>query len=127
MTGRDAPIIETDRLRMRPQALQDFAFFEAIWADPAVNEFIGGKPRPREEVWMKFLRNAGFWSMLGYGCWAVEEKDGALVGEAGFGEFKRNMPPLIESTPEAGWVFSPTAFGKAVRYGNCGPDCSVGG
>ena len=61
---------------------------------------------------MKFLRNAGFWAMLGYGYWAVEEKDGALVGEAGLGEFKRDMTPLIESTPEAGWVFAVDAQGK---------------
>lgn len=111
MTSHTAPIIETDRLRLRPQSLDDFAFYEAMWADPTVTKFIG-EPRAREEVWTKYLRNAGFWAMLGYGFWAVEEKDGVLVGEAGIGEFKRNMTPLIESVPEAGWVFTADAHGK---------------
>ena len=111
MTAGTAPIIETERLRLRPQSLQDFAFFEAMWADSLVTKFVGGA-RAREEVWTKFLRNAGFWALLGYGFWAVEEKGGELLGEVGLGEFKRNVVPLVEGNPEAGWVFDVNAQGK---------------
>ena len=112
MTAASAPTLETDRLRLRAQALGDFEFYAQMWADPAVTMFIGGRPRPREEVWMKFLRNAGSWTMLGFGYWAVEEKtSGGLLGEAGIGEFEREMTPSIAGTPEAGWVFAQHAHG----------------
>ncbi len=108
-----APILETQRLRLRGRGLDDFAFINAMWADPEVTKFIGGKPRPEEENWTKFLRMIGHWPVMGFGYWLVEEKDsGALVGEVGFGEFKREMTPSIKGEPELGYAFAAIAHGK---------------
>ncbi|RVA11109.1 N-acetyltransferase, partial [Mesorhizobium sp. M7D.F.Ca.US.004.03.1.1] len=68
-----APVIGTKRTILRAHQLGDFEAYAAMWTDPVVTRFIGGKPRTREESWMRFLRHAGLWSLLGYGFWAIEE------------------------------------------------------
>jgi len=113
MIDLKVPVIETARLRLRGRTMEDFPFFLAMWADPAVTRFIGGKPRGEEKTWTNYLRMLGHWAIMGYGYWAVEEKDsGALIGEVGFGDFKRDMIPSIKGEPEIGWVLAASAHGK---------------
>lgn len=107
------PVVETERLRMRGRSLDDFPFFVDLWRDEKVTRYIGGAPRPREDTWAKFLRTIGHWNLLGFSYWAVEEKaTGALIGEVGFGEFKREIDPRIEGAPEVGWIIAPAYHGK---------------
>ena len=110
-----APAIETERTILRAHRLDEFEAYAAMWADPAVTRFIGGKARTREESWIRFLRHPGMWSMIGYGFWAIEEKSsGRFIGEAGFHDLKRDLVPSIEGTPEAGWGLIPSAHGKGI-------------
>jgi RimJ/RimL family protein N-acetyltransferase len=105
------PAIETERLRLRGHELGDFEACAAMWADPAVVRFIGGKPSSREESWARFLRYAGLWGHLGYGYWAIEERaSGRLAGEGGFADFKREIQPALNA-PEQGWALAPWAQG----------------
>ena len=114
-TEAGVPILETARAVLRPHRLDDFETYAAMWAEPAVTRFIGGKPRTREESWMRFLRHAGLWSLVGYGFWAIEEKaTGRFIGEAGFHDLKRDIEPSIEGVPEAGWALAPEAHGKGL-------------
>ncbi|MBU0584461.1 MAG: GNAT family N-acetyltransferase [Alphaproteobacteria bacterium] len=107
-----APVIETERVILRPHRLEDFDAYQAMWTDPKVTRFIGGRAHTREESWVRFLRHTGTWSMLGYGYWAIEAKaGGALVGEAGFQDMKRSIEPSIEGIPEAGWALAPAFQG----------------
>ncbi len=107
------PVIKTERLKLRAHRLEDFPAIRDMWRDPQVTRYIGGKPRPEEEVWLKFLRNAGFWTHFGYGYWVIEEKkSGAVVGETGFGEFKRDLSPPIKGEPEMGWALAAPFHGK---------------
>ncbi|MER8939203.1 GNAT family N-acetyltransferase [Mesorhizobium sp. M0915] len=110
-----APVTETSRTVLRPHRLDDFDAYVAMWADPVVTRFIGGKPRTREESWMRFLSHAGLWSLLGYGFWAVEEKaTSRFIGEAGFHDLKRDMTPSIEGIPEAGWALVSAVHGQGL-------------
>src|SRR5438045_3039872 len=89
-------VVETERLRLRPHRLEDFEELAAIWADPAVVRFIGGKPLNREESWARLLRYAGHWALMGFGFWAVEERDsGEYVGDVGLARFQREMQPPL--------------------------------
>lgn len=109
------PVIETERTILRSHRMEDFDAYAAMWVDPVVTRFIGGKPRTREESWMRFLRHAGLWSLLGYGFWAIEEKaTGRFIGEAGFHDLKRDMEPSIEGIPEAGWALVPAVHGAGL-------------
>jgi len=107
------PVLETERLKLRGHRLDDFVKCAAMWADPVVTRFIGGKPLSEEEAWTKFLRYAGHWSLLGFGYWVAEEKaTGKSVGEIGFADYKRETEPSLKGTPEIGWVLASAFHGK---------------
>ena len=107
------PVVETERLRLRGHRLVDFDDCLAMWSDPEVTRFIGGKPLSGEEVWARILRYAGHWRMLGYGYWLIEERGtGLFVGEVGFADFKRQIAPSFDGIPEIGWALIPWAQGK---------------
>jgi RimJ/RimL family protein N-acetyltransferase len=106
------PPLDTERLTLRGHRPEDFAECLAMWADPQVTRYIGGRPQSREEVWTKLLRYVGHWALQGFGFWVVRERDsGRLVGEVGIGDFKRDLqPPLAD--PEMGWVLARWAHGQ---------------
>lgn len=107
------PVLKTDRLILRGHVSDDFPAYAAMWGDAAVTRFIGGARLSEEEAWGKFLRAFGQWALLGYGFWAVTEKDsGARIGEVGFLEGRREIVPSLIGTPECGWAFATRAHGK---------------
>jgi RimJ/RimL family protein N-acetyltransferase len=107
-----APTLETERLWLRAHTPADFDNCAALWAEPQVVRFLGGKPNTREDCWMRMLRHAGMWSFMGIGSWLVETKGGEFVGEIGFLWLKRDIQPSIEGFPEVGWILHPSAHGK---------------
>src|SRR4051812_30122009 len=109
------PEIDTERLTMRLPRREDFAEVALMWAMPEVTRFIGGKPLSQEDVWAKFLKTAGHWELLGFGYWILREKgSGLFVGEAGFGDFKRELEPSFAGAPEMGWALLPSQQGKGL-------------
>lgn len=109
----DIPRVETERLILRGQTVDDFPAFAAMWADPVVTRYIGGVPLGEEDAWAKFLRIAGHWALMGYGFWAIEEKaSGRRVGEAGILNVKRDIVPSFHGVPEIGWGLLPEVHGK---------------
>lgn len=113
--GAAVPELHTPRALLRPLTTSDFDAYVEIWADPVVTRFIGGRPFTREESWVRFLRHAGHWAVLGYGFWAIEDRaSGRLIGEAGFQDLKRAIVPSLEGSPEAGWGFLPEAHGRGL-------------
>src|SRR5215831_17785944 len=105
--GTEVPILVTERLLLRGHRENDLDDCAAMWADPVVTRYIGGTPLSREEVWSRILRYVGHWTLLGYGFWAVEERDGgAFIGELGFADFRRDLSSAVMGLPEAGWVLA---------------------
>jgi RimJ/RimL family protein N-acetyltransferase len=112
-SATNVPVIETARLRLRGHRVDDLPDCAAMWAEEIVTRFIGGKPLTEEETWLRMLRHAGHWALLGFGYWVVEERaTGRFLGEAGLAEFRREIEPSIVGIPEAGWVFACAAHGK---------------
>ncbi len=110
-----APTIETGRLLLRMHTLEDFEPLAAMWGDPLVARFIGGKAATREESWVRLLRYCGHWTLMGFGYWAVELKGGAgYIGDAGFADWKRDITPSLGGMPESGWALSPAAHGQGI-------------
>ena len=106
-------MLETERLRLRAHRLDDFAASLAMWSDPAVTRYIGGKPSTEQQAWFRLLRNAGSWALLGFGYWAVEDKaTGTFAGELGFADFKREIVPSMRGVPELGWALAPAFHGR---------------
>ncbi|MGV3730023.1 MAG: GNAT family N-acetyltransferase [Sphingopyxis sp.] len=106
-----APVIETDRLRLRPGRLADKDTHIAMWADARVTRFIGGEPRAPDVSWGKFLSSAGLWPVMGFGYWVFADKDtDKLIGMGGLSYFCRGIAEL-EGVPEAGWAFDADHWG----------------
>jgi RimJ/RimL family protein N-acetyltransferase len=106
------PVVETDRLRLRAHTIEDASKVTALWSNPEVTRYIGGKPLTDEECWSRLLRYVGHWSMLGFGYWVVEERaTGEFVGEVGFSDYKRDVEPSLGAVPEVGWVLIPSKHG----------------
>lgn len=107
------PTLTTDRLLLRGHRLDDFDDFLALWKHKDLVRFIGGEMPTREQVWARLLRYAGLWHHLGFGFFAVEERQsGKLIGEVGFLDLHRDMTPSTEGTLEAGWGITPPMQGK---------------
>ena len=113
MSAPESVTLETPRLRLRPHRLDDFERYAAMWTEPQVVRFIGGKPMSREAAWIRFLRQIGLWRYLGFGFFALENRDsGAFVGEAGFHDLRRTIAPSNAGTMEAGWALVPAMQGR---------------
>jgi RimJ/RimL family protein N-acetyltransferase len=112
-TSPAIPTVDTPRLTLRGHTAADLDESAAMWGDPEVTRFIGGRPFTREETWAKVLRVVGHWALLGYGYWVVREREsGRFVGEVGFANLEREIDPPFAGAPEGGWVLAPWAHGK---------------
>ncbi|QRM29500.1 GNAT family N-acetyltransferase [Microvirga sp. VF16] len=107
------PVLETERLILRGHRAEDFADCFALWTNPEVTRFIGGKPSTQEEVWARLLRYAGHWALLRFGYWVITEKEtDRFMGEVGFADFRREIEPSLDGVPEIGWVLAPHSHGR---------------
>ncbi|MCR6673145.1 GNAT family N-acetyltransferase [Devosia ginsengisoli] len=109
------PTLTTPRLILRAHTTADFPACCTLWADPDVTRFIGGRPSAPDETWRRILAYAGHWQLLGYGYFLVTAREtGAVVGEFGLADFRRNLVPPFGDTPEAGWVMLPQYQGRGL-------------
>jgi RimJ/RimL family protein N-acetyltransferase len=109
----EAPVIDTARLTLRAHRLDDFEASFAMWSDPVVTRFIGGKPSTEQQTWSRLLGYAGHWAFMGFGYWALEEKStGNFAGELGFANFRRDIAPSMRDVPELGWTLATRFHGK---------------
>jgi RimJ/RimL family protein N-acetyltransferase len=108
-----APTLTTPRLILRAHTRADYYDLHAIWSDPLVTKFIGGRPSSPQDSWFRLIRYLGHWPMMGFGYFAAcDRQTGAYIGDMGIANHMRDMHPDFDSAPEAGWVLSPLAFGK---------------
>ncbi len=105
MTG---PVIETERLTLRPTAMEDFPRWAEMMADPEASRFIGG-PQSAEMAWRGFMTMAGAWSLTGVAMFSLVERDtGRWLGRIG------PWRPLGWPGTEVGWGLHPEAQGKGL-------------
>lgn len=109
-----APLIHTERLRLRAHRREDFANCRALWQHAETIRFIGGVAQDDQAVWFRLLRYGGMWPMLGFGFWVFEDKaTGAYLGEGGLLDAMRGLDGLA-GMPEAGWACMPEAAGRGI-------------
>ena len=106
----DGPVIETERLTLRPWRGADVAPNTAMLSDPATARFIAadGKPVTTELAgWRNAAVMAGHWVLHGVGMFVVEEKQtGKFAGRVG-----RWFPPGWPGF-EVGWGIAREFRGK---------------
>ena len=113
LTPATIPLLETPDLLLRAPRPADLPEAAALHQDPNFYRYLGGQAHDEETVWRRLLSHMGHWVMLGYGCWALEEKaTGHYVGTVGFFDMQRELTPSIKGTPEAGWLLAPRLHGR---------------
>lgn len=107
------PVLETERLILRGHVAADLDECLALWSDPQVVRYIGGRAATREEVWARLLRYVGHWTLASYGMWQARERGtDRFVGEVGMADYKRELDATFPRAPECGWVLAPWSQGK---------------
>ena len=100
------PVLETERLILRPTAAEDLDAWASFMADEACARFVGGL-QPRSAAWRGLMTMAGSWSLQGFGMFSLIEKaSGRWVGRLG--------PWRPDGWPgtEVGWGLAREAWGK---------------
>ncbi len=109
------PTLDTGRLRLRPPRAEDHPASAAMWAEPEVARYTVGQASTHVESWLRLLRNAGMWQVMGFGYWVAEHReDGTFVGEFGLAAFRRPLEPDHGDAPEAGWVMPLARHGQGL-------------
>jgi RimJ/RimL family protein N-acetyltransferase len=101
-----APILETERLILRPPLAGDLDGWAELLGDEEAARFIGGV-QPRAGAWRSLAAMAGSWALYGFGMFSVVEKaSGRWIGRLG--------PWQPEGWPgtEIGWGLTRSAWGK---------------
>ncbi len=118
---RSAPLLETERLRLRPWRSEDFRPYHAILREPEVHCHFGPQPMGQEECWRRMVAASGMWGMVGFGGWAAERKtDGKLVGSLSLFNGWRELKPDFGDEPEMGWIFATETHGQGLAGEACG-------
>jgi RimJ/RimL family protein N-acetyltransferase len=100
-----APILTGARILLRPHRADDFERIAQLYETDR-SKYIDG-PLSRETVWQNFGADVGQWVLLGFGCWAIEEKSsGAYIGQTGL-----NFPVQFPER-ELGWLLFEGFEGK---------------
>ena len=103
MTG---PVLQTERLTLRPLAIEDFPRWAEMMADPVASKFLGGV-QPTSTAWRGFMSMAGAWSLTGISMFSLIERDtGRWLGRIG------PWTPHGWPGTEVGWGLHPDAQGK---------------
>ena len=100
------PVIETERLTLRPPLKEDFEPWAEFMADPEATRFLGGV-QPRSTAWRGLCSMAGSWSLYGFGMFSVlDRSSGRWIGRLG------PWRPEGWPGPEVGWGLAREAWGR---------------
>lgn len=105
----DIPTLTTERLILRPMAMDDWPEYAALMqSDRAI--FMCG-PHTRAEAWGMFCQDIAQWSLLGLGALMFDERtSGKCLGQIGI-----NHGPL-DPEHELGWYVYAEAEGKGFAF-----------
>ncbi|MFN3213633.1 MAG: GNAT family N-acetyltransferase [Henriciella sp.] len=103
---REGPILETDRLILRPPQKEDFDPWVAFHADADVMKYLGGVQGP-ELTWRSVCAMTGAWTIEGFSMFSIIEKaTGNWIGR--LGPWRPNGWPGTE----IGWGLARSAWGN---------------
>jgi len=83
--------------------------------DDETRRYLGRGPRGPQSQWERLLRNAGSWSLYGYGVFCVR-RPGAddIVASCGVFHSWRGLAAAMDDQPEAGWIVRRDHWGQGL-------------
>jgi RimJ/RimL family protein N-acetyltransferase len=111
----EAPVLVTERLELWRPRIADRPLLETMMEPAAVRQYLGAMEPSTPDVFTRLLRNAGSWSLYGYGTFMVRERGGeAIIGNCGVFHSWRGLGEDFDDKPEAGWILAESHFGKGI-------------
>jgi RimJ/RimL family protein N-acetyltransferase len=102
----DGPVLETERLILRPPVLEDLEPWAAFMADEVASRHLGGV-QGRSGAWRSLCTMAGSWAVEGFAMFSVVEKaSGRWIGRLG------PWMPADWPGPEVGWGLAREVWGR---------------
>ncbi|MEI6640583.1 MAG: GNAT family N-acetyltransferase [Novosphingobium sp.] len=109
------PLLSTDRLDLWLPAPRDHAGLMAMLADDEVRRHLGSRPTGEVEEFNRLCRNAGSWSLYGYGMFTCRSRgQDAVLGICGVFHSWRGFGQGLDNTPEIGWIFARSTWGQGI-------------
>ena len=112
-----APLLVTDRLELWQPQVGDLAdLFQLTFAEET-RRFLGGFAPSEADSFARLLRNAGSWSLYGYGTFIVRLKGEArIVATCGVFRSHRGFgaDQGLDNVPEAGWIVHHDHWGQGI-------------
>ncbi len=105
MIHRTAPTLTGTRITLRHYRASDLDRLTEFYQSPRT-VYVGGQ-QTRDKVWRELGYDAGIWSLLGFGTWAIDER---ATGEFA-GAVALNHPTDYPET-ELGWILFEPFEGK---------------
>ncbi len=102
-----APVITSDRMRLRPHVIDDMEAFWAFYQSPRA-QFMD-RPDNRTHLWYGFASEVGSWALTGMGGWGIEV-DGAFAGQVAV------IHPPHFAEPELGWFLLEEFEGQGIGF-----------
>jgi RimJ/RimL family protein N-acetyltransferase len=100
-----APLIATERLELWVPQPGDLTGLVELMAPESVRVHLGSTPHDAAGQFGRLLRNAGSWSLYGYGTFVVRLRgDPRIVGNCGVFRGWRGFGKGMDDVPEAGWT-----------------------
>ncbi len=111
----DRPVLVTERLELwRPRA-GDLAGLVELMRPEVMRRFLVPGAENAGAQFERLLRNAGSWSLYGYGIFTVRLRGtGDLIGTCGVFRSWRGYGDLVADAAEAGWIVAQAHWGKGL-------------
>ncbi|MET1757160.1 GNAT family N-acetyltransferase [Novosphingobium sp. RD2P27] len=110
------PLLKTERFDLwRPRGPQDLDGICRLIADEETRRFLGTIEPSRQSQWERLMRNAGSWSLYGYGSFFVRPRGSdEIIGNCGVFHSWRGIEPRMDDQPEGGWVVRRDYWGQGL-------------
>lgn len=109
-----APVLTTDRFELWLPQAADLDGLYRLTEDEETRRFLGGAVADRTDSFGRLLKNAGCWSLYGYGTFAVRQRGKAdLIANCGVFHTWRGLPGL-DDVAEGGWIVRKDWWGRGV-------------
>ena len=114
MTDQQGPLLTTARLELWRPAAPDLADLFELTRDEETRRFLGTFVPTEMDSFARLLRNAGSWSLYGYGAFMVRLRGEArIIGNCGVFRSHRGFgaDKGLDNVPEAGWTIHKDLWG----------------
>jgi RimJ/RimL family protein N-acetyltransferase len=108
-----SPLIETERLRLRPPRAEDAPDLAVAYGDPEAVRYIGdGTTATLADIEAVIPRWLARWEEWGVGFFSLERKeDSRVLGRSGFLRWDPETWEIDGSETEIGWLLAPEFWG----------------